>query len=188
MSDEDIVEQVKRAVEIVENADVPTDLRAAVYESVWREIAGTSNGGIRATTEEPPKKDSVEPGSLGVLASKLGIEPGIVAEIYQEAADGSLTLHIPSTRLSDAKGAATKEIALLVCAAEYAQGREWTASKTIVDICREYGKFDQSHNAEFMTENDALWMIQGTGRGREFKLRRPGWEATTELVRAFVAE
>ena len=191
MSDEETVEQIKRTVAIVEKADVPADLRAAVYDSVWRKVSGANEvqdigpDGGRGTTHPDDNADT----GLAALAKKLDVAVDVVAEVYAESADGTLALHVTSSKLSAEKSKATVEIALLVCAARQCGGEEWTDGKVIRAACDDFGKYDKAHNARFMDGGDKHWMISGASHSKKFKLRKKvGWEAVADLIRKITVE
>lgn len=188
MNDDELVKRAKRAFGIIEKADVPTDLRHVAFESVWRSIS-PSEATVAASEERAQKPKATESGTgLQALAAKLSVEVGLVSEIFQQREDGTLAVHVPTSSLGSSKSAATREIALLVCAARQYGGDEWTDAAAIRSVCQEYGKFDSANNASILAEGDRYWMTSGTGKSRRFKLRRKGWEEAADLVRRIAGE
>lgn len=185
MSDEQVVQRVKRVIEILEKADVPTDIRGAAFESVWKSVvaeATPSAGSTPAVTAAAQPREGVQ-----ALASKLGVEVELVGEIFEQQEDGTFTVQVPTSKLAATKAAGTKELALLVCAARQYGVEEWTDSDQIRVVCHLYGKFDSNNNASIMAEGDKYWMISGKGRSRKYKLRRTGWEEAGNLVRRLMS-
>lgn len=185
MSDEQVVQQVKRVVEILEKADVPTDLRVAAFESVWKSMvaeAPPSAGSTAAVTAAAQPREGVQ-----TLVSKLGVEAELVGEIFEQQEDGTFAVQVPTSKLTNTRSAATRELTLLVCAGRQYAMEEWTGGDVIREVCQHYGKFDSANNASIMAEGDKYWMMSGTGRSRKYKLRKTGWEEAGDLVRRLMS-
>lgn len=186
LTEDELANQVKKVVGILENADVPADLRRAAFESVWSSLSGQVTPAAIGRGRVPPQMQELE--GLDGLASKLGVEVALVNEVFEQNDDGTFNVQVPTSKLASTKAAATKELALLVCAARQYGPEEWTNADHIRTVCQHYGKFDSANNASIMAEGDAYWMISGSGRSRKYRLRKKGWEEAGILIRKIVSE
>jgi len=163
---------------VIEEMQVPEDLRSAAFQQLW---AGLSPPTV--ASRQPEAEQAGAPGPLLTLAKRLDIEPSPLTDLYAVTEDGMLAVQVPTTSLPDQKAAATKELALLVCAGRQAAGEEATAAATIREVCNQYGKLDAANFAATLREADRLLIISGATRQRTYRLRNPGWEEVKQLVR-----
>lgn len=165
---------------VLEESGVPEELRPTAFERVWLEIrSGTAagpNGQPSASKEGSPDDP------FAALATKVGVEPEQLADLYGIDDDGLPTVRVPANQLPSSKTAATVELALLVCAGRQASGEQETTTKVIRELCDHYGKFDSGNFASTLTGADRYWQMTGKGQSRSLRLRMPGWEAATQSV------
>jgi hypothetical protein len=186
-------EQVKQwmmeVVKAIEEANVPDDLRVIAFEKTFDALIGTETpGGGSEPGTEVARRGNVESTttavpSLGAVASRLGLEPELVSEIFYIAGD-SVGLAVASSKLDPKKAAATQQIALLIAAGRQASGlEEWTHINWIRDACRDYGRFDVANFASTIKRMGGLFGFRGRARQLEVRLTRPGFEQAAELAR-----
>jgi hypothetical protein len=183
---EEIKAMIMEIVKALEEAGVPDDLRVTAFEKAFDAMAGT--GGV-ASAPMPPEptrdqRDTPTDGpSLGAIASRLGLEPDLVGEIYYVDGD-SLGLALAASKFSAKKAAATQDIALLLAGGRQAGGwDEWTPSGRIRDVARDYGRYDQANFATTIRRMGDVFSFRGRGRDLEVRLTRPGYEHAANLAR-----
>jgi hypothetical protein len=177
MDREEAKQLLSDVLKIIEDMEVPQDLRQPAFEQLWARL-----GRPVAAPTETGQEQPIASEPLKALAKRLDIDPVQLADLYATAEDGSLDVQVPSSKLPDQKAAATKELALLVCAGRQAIGEHATAAATIRNACNQYGKLDGANFAATMKDADHLWMIAGQGREKTYKLRNPGWEEAKKVV------
>lgn len=163
---------------LIEDMQVPQDLRPAAFQQLW---AGLSPPPVALKGPEPEHPAAPEP--LLALAKRLDLEPVYLADLYAVTEDGTLDVQVPASSLPEQKTAATKELALLVCAGRQATCEETTAAATIREVCNRYSKLDPPNFAAALKEADHLLIIGGPARQRTYRLRQPGWEQAKEVVK-----
>lgn len=177
MDTEQAKQLLSDVLRIIEDMEVPQDLRRAAFEQLWASLSRPP-----AAITETEQKQPIAPEPLKALARRLDIDPVDLADLYAVTDDGTLDVQVPSSKLPDQKAAATKELALLVCAGRQAIGEQATAGATIRDVCNQYGKLDAPNFAATMKDADHLWIIAGPARDKTYRLRNPGWEEAKKVV------
>lgn len=155
MDDRVLVQRVQRVLDVLEKADVPEDLRAVAFDCVWNAVLADA---VPVTDDA---SDSLSGAGvktdLSGLAAKLGVEVELAAEVFDQQEDGSISVQFPTSKLANTKLDATRELALLVCAARQCAQEQWTGGDVIRTVCQDYGKFDSPTTHQ-------LWpVVIGTG-------------------------
>jgi len=186
MSDDKIVKALERAVAAVDQAKVPDDLRSDAFKLAWQEMSGQTEppgtaGGLPNTS--PPASAPAAEGAWAELAKRLtGVTVEQLQDIYELGEGGTFTPHLPTPALPRAKSDATRALALLIFAGRQYTDQEWTPGDLVIEVCKNYKKFDQANNASIMAEGDSHWRIEGKGKSKKYKLIRPGWEEAARLI------
>ena len=188
MNEKELAESLRKAVGILEEADVPADLREEAFRAVWSSLSAEPSVAHGEPFTDYGNTIISKPiaNIWAVLAHKLGVDVDALADVYDLLDDGSLAVRVPTSSLPKAKSAATREIALLVCAGRQVAVEEWTPAEAIRVACQDYGKFDSANHAANMAEGDRYWQISGSGKDRRYKLRKSGWEQAGQVVRRLV--
>ena len=151
------------------------------------------SGRVRAETSPPPARaaapvagsgrtSTAEPSLAQALAARLKRPVEELADIYDFSAD-PVALIVSPGRLASTVARATEQIALLVVASRQAASNDvWTSTSEIRAVCQEYARFDSSNFAATVTSLHDEFAFRGTGRSREVRLTRPGWEKVSSLL------
>ena len=181
----DIADILRRALEAVEDADVPEPLANTAFGKAIDLYASGSSGphsiGNGVTPALPARSE--KDGRLNQIGAALGVPAEAVGDLYFE--DGEqLGIGAASSSIDSKKAGGTKELALLVTAGRQCGGwEEWTSADVIRAVCAEYGRYDDSNFAATLQEMGDWFQVRGSRRSREFRLKRPGIEAAARLVR-----
>jgi len=151
--------------------------------------SGDSSTGESETPVEKKAKEPVSEGDIiGLLASAFGLDRDSIEQVYA-VEDGEPILVVAAKKLPTNKSAATKQIAQLVAAArQVAKVEEWTGVGTIRPVVTHYGRIDPANFATSLLQMDSVAVIKGKGMSREFKITKPGIEATSDLLRSLVGQ
>jgi len=183
----ELTDALKQAAKIVEDADLPADLRAAAFQKAVDSLLGSA----------PPAPGSESPGvatgtlsgvvpraELNAIATKLSVTTDVVDEVF-EIKDGTLDVILGYSRIASGVAAGARQLAVLVVAGRQAAGIDadgWTAVGEIRSICKEFNKFDQANFASTVAGMDKWFSISGTGQSRKVKMTRAGWEHAAQLI------
>jgi hypothetical protein len=185
---DEVVKVLKQALKAVNDSGVPAALRPAAFREAVRLLS--SDSASPGQGETPPGHTratsgggSGGTGSLGALATKLGVSRDLIGEVYH-IESGDIKLIVASTKLESDKRAATRQVAVLVAAGRQGAGidADWTASKVIRDACGDLGKLDSPNFAKTLNSMGDVFSFQGKGQSRKVKVIRPGYERATALV------
>jgi hypothetical protein len=183
---------LKDAMEDVEEAGVPDDLRVVAFQKVFDLRAGNfapaqprglgqpGNGRPIA----PAGDETVSGGPLGAIAAKISADREAVAEVF-DLRDGHPELIIAPGKLPEQVAAASKEIALLVAGGRQAAGsEEWTSLDLIRSVCSDFKRLDSGNFAKTMKSmQDVFNFRKESERKISVKVARPGWESFATLVK-----
>lgn len=183
--DAQVSDIIVSALQISTRDDVPEDLRVVVFSKAVDLLAAQA-GAVHPTPGKSAANSvttSAEiDGPIEAIAKKMGISADIASDIY-EARDGEIVVVAAPRAFDKSKMSATKQLALVVAAGRQGAGLE---ESTGVDVIRgaaeEFGFLDPNNFARTLSEMDQDFIISGTSRVRQFKLRRPAWDKARELV------
>jgi hypothetical protein len=125
---------------------------------------------------------AADPSAAQALATRVKRPVEELEDIYDFSAD-PVALIVSPGRLASAVARATEQIALLVVASRQADSNDaWTPTSHIRAVCQEYARFDSSNFAGTLTSLHEEFAFRGTGRSREVRLTRPGWDKVSKLL------
>jgi hypothetical protein len=175
---QDIGALFRSAIEIVDQAGVPDDLRPVAFAHAidlirLQPARETSRVDLHEASES-------EPGNK--VARHFGIRPELLDYIYDTNSDG-LELVLHRSKLPIKKSPAMRVIALLVAASRQAAGIEdWTHVALIRDVCRQFGVLDPANFATEVGSLGDIFLVRGKGQSREFKVTRHGFEEAGQAI------
>jgi hypothetical protein len=187
------------ALQDVEAADVPGDLRVAAFEKVFelradavRSVEFARAGGVAGVSAPVSAKWGdldVSDDPLAQIAQRLGVQADTVSEVF-DFQDGEVELIIPAGKLSNRSATATKQIALLVAGGRQAAGSEdWTSIDVIREVCSYFRRLDSPNFAKTIKEMDDVFNFRNPSpRKIQVRLARPGWEQFADDVRRLGGE
>jgi hypothetical protein len=195
---EKLAARLRAAVEVVEAAHVPEDLRKIAFQRALDVILGPVVPVAPASPEAGPPgasaqraSSTIDSGSrIAKLAAQLGIEPSTAAGAYDIDDDGLHLVLAPSKFHSNVT-TAMEEIARLVVAGRQAAGldEEWTALNEVRAACENRGRYSPGNFSTYVMKLDGDgFRIRGTGPNRELKVNAAGLEKTGQLVSRLVAQ
>jgi hypothetical protein len=186
---------LRAAIAAVEGAEVPDALRPIAFGKAVDLFAGAATGRSGSGSQQGRAAGSVSPppdparrngGSVvGRIASKLGVAPEIVEDVYANDDEG-LRLVVGPAKFESAKRAATMKLALLIAAGYQSAGiEEWTPVARLRDVVKDYNRFDSSNFAVTISKMDDVFLFTGSkAPDRKVKVNRHGYEAAARLVKA----
>lgn len=174
MENEAIVSRVRAALDVLDNAEVPAELRPSVIRDVYSDLRQPA-GSTRSAPGD---------GSAVRLAHALGVEPTAVERVYDFDDDG-VHLIVARAGLDRGKAAAMREVAVLIVAARQKIGvEEWTPLDIVRDQCESRGVLDNSNFSTEIKRLDGHGMrFRGGPRSREVKMNQVGFDEAATLIR-----
>lgn len=143
MTEQDVRRRLTLTLTIVAEAKVPVDLLPSAFTRVWDELgddespAGREDSGSRS-------RPGGATDARSKLAAKLAVSAEAVGDIFQLAEDGRFKVDVPSRRLARGASEATRQLALLVCAANQYETNEPIALQLVRDACEDHNIYDGS--------------------------------------------
>ena len=123
---------------------------------------------------------------MDAISSYLEIA-GEQVEILFDVKEPAPTFQVLPSQLSQAKGAATREIALLVLGGRTALGLD-TSMNDIRQVVEQYRKYDRTNFAKtFQSSPDLVVLAKPPSSQRTVRLRGIGVSAVRELAQRLVA-
>lgn len=196
MDDKQVADLLTRALNAVDTARVPDDLREVAFTTAVSLITGTMTSTLQPPTppateqQQAKQQKSASSGSelLDRIAEEMEVEPQKVRRLFAEK-NGEPELILKSSRLPKTKAAAAADIALLVMAGRQAAGiDDYTEAELLRGTVKRYGKFDSANFSSQMKALDNFILADGKGATVKRKLTHPGMEAAAELVEKYTAE
>jgi hypothetical protein len=181
---ERLIQDLKRAAEIIDAADLPQDLRALAFAQILAVTLGPSiPADLPAPRIQHPDERQAGDELLARIEARLGVEHTILQRVYEEY-DGRLLLTIKRTMLTSpkSKASAMREVSLVTAAGRQAAGLE---DKTPFEILRgECDELDVLDGPNFATEIKRLSVkIEGSGRKKDVRVLRHGMDEAAKLIR-----
>ena len=183
MTTDEVMKKIREAVKAVEEASVPDDLRVTAFEKSFEALIGATATSGSSGRQEEARPPSASSPSLDAISARLGLDSGLIEEIYY--VDGErLGLALAPSKFDSKKAAATQEIALLVAAGRQAGGwEEWTPVTHIRSVCKDNGRFDAANFATTIKRMGDVFSFRGKARQLEVRVTRPGYEQAANLAR-----
>lgn len=178
-------EAVQTAIDLrreLEESELDQDFALAAFPVLLEHrLAGTSSTTFAGAAASTPAT-AAEPSAAQALAARVKLPVEKLEDIYDFSAD-PVALIVSPGRLASIVARATEQIALLVVASRQAISNEaWTSTSDIRSVCQEYARFDSSNFATTVTALHEELAFRGTGRSREVRLTRPGWDKVSKLL------
>jgi hypothetical protein len=196
MSLASLTEQLRQAVQAVEDAKVPQDLRAAAFTRALDVLAGGGSPAKTSSATTPVKTRSgaqdIAPSAgeaTARLAVKLGVDVATAEKVFDIDEDG-LHLIVAPSKFGPTTKEAILQIARLVIAGRQAAGldAEWTTSAIVRAATEDRGKADPGNFSAYIRTLDGEgFRIRGNGALREFKANAAGFERAGALVTELAA-
>jgi hypothetical protein len=180
----ELVERIKAAAAVVAEAGLTESLQPAAFEAAFAALGNTRPIERPASHSERTGRVPGDANPIARIASTLGLPIEVVDDVFHVDGD-RLGLGVASSRIARAKTAGTKQLALLVAVGRQVGGfdEEWTSSAEIRRVCVEYGRFDSNNFATTLTEMDEWFQFRGQRQQREVRVKRPGLEEGSRLIR-----
>lgn len=186
MKNSDVSEKLRAAVEAIEAADVPDDLREVAFSRALDLLAGVQvpvpvkgDEPVGGTVHDEPPSGEL-PEVLERIAAELDVPAAAIERVYR--VDGEkLDLEVPPSALPDSDAGAARQIALLIAAGRQLGGldEKWTDIDEIRDVCVEYSRYDVNNFATSLKRlrDELRFGDEGV------RITRPGKERAQDLVR-----
>lgn len=178
-----VASMLRRALEAVNEADIPADLREAALPSAIELTARTAGLSLNRPDVERPA-EPLEPVAsdevpLGKLAQRLGIPLEVLEDVYVEV-DGQLHLAVPSRKIASSKKDGAAEIAVLVSAGRQGTGvdQDLTPIGEVRRWAQELNRYDEKHFGEHVQAADHLLTVVGKGQKRQLRVK---WHEADQL-------
>lgn len=191
-TEEEVAAAVRAALRIVDEADVPDDLRSVVFEKAYSSLTVVADAAAQQTFS--PSVEGARLADVGAdndevarIASKLRVERRLVERVLEIDEDGAHII-VPRSRLAKQKSVAIQQVATLVVAARQAAGREeWTPQTAVRAETEALGVDDRSNFASHIKN---VLGIRGRGSGRtgELRMNAVGFESAAELISQLAQE
>jgi hypothetical protein len=189
-----IAQILKDALAAVDEADVPPELKATALEKAIDVLAGVAPGGTAAAErkEHDGGGRGTTPGGhrtgdvLDKIAETLKLDREVVEEVFHHDDTEGLRIVLGTGKFEVAKRAGTKQLALLLAAGRQAAGiEEWTPTKDILTVVKDFNRFDQANFAYTIKQMDHVFLFAGSSSSdRKVKVNRQGKEEAAALIRA----
>lgn len=189
---ESLTERLRAAVQAVDAAGVPDDLREIAFTRALDALLGApgpSQSAADSVATAAPQESAAASradgdGPVVRLARKLGIDERTAQQVYDIDEDG-LHLVLSPAKFNTKVTYAMQEIAQLIVAGRQASGldEDWTSADEIRKACESRGLYSPGNFATQVKkiERDGF-RARGSGRNREFKASAVGFEKAGELA------
>lgn len=174
---------LRRALEAVDEAGIPADLREAALPSAIQLTAGAAGLSLNRRDVERPA-EPLEPVAsdevpLGRFAQRLGIPMEVLEDVYV-VVDEQLHLGVPSRNIASSKKEGAGEIAVLVSAGRQGTGvdQDLTPVSEVRRWVKELNRYDEKHFGEHIRGADHLLTIVGRGQTRQLRVK---WHEADQL-------
>jgi hypothetical protein len=188
---QDVQKILASAHAAVEAAKVPKELQPLAFEKAIDLLAGSVAPASPAAASAKAKDDGSDGKTrdgvsgderLAKIAHRTGVDTSQLPYIY-DLDDDDVTLVIQRSKLATSKAVATREVALLYCAARQAGGYDDT--HTSVSLIRQrvddMGVLNVGNFATYVREVDGM-TGKGARQNREFKVTQHGYEEAGKLI------
>jgi hypothetical protein len=188
-SNDKIVKLLQDAVAAVDTANVPSDLRASAFRVAAERLDGSVGDATKLTSKsaDTPLTATTTENRLSNIATKLGLQTGDVAKVFDVDDDG-VHLVVARSRLDNSKRTAMQEVLQLVVAARQALGEEWTAAADVRAVADDRGVLNAPNWAAAIKALDgAGFRFRGSTQAREVKINHVGYEAAAKLASRLIS-
>ena len=183
-------EAISAARSAVDDMDLDDTLHAIAFTEVLRvalsenktEPRGSENSGADAAVDETS-------GDFQRIADHLNIPKDAAIAVF-DLSTGKPCLKIPSHQLPNARKAATREIALALCAAYEALGLDSPDTDVVRQECERYDRYDSANFAITLGAMGGKLTPKGPPRSKKKTLiiSVPGREEATSVIKRWIGE
>jgi hypothetical protein len=188
-----LLEELKRAAALVDEASVPSDLRAAAFASAfWASRSPADIDGSKAAapngTAEPlaPLAATAHSGGQGgheLIAEKLCVSVED-AEFAFELDGQDLRLRVRPSLFDPVRVRAQQQVIYLLASARQAAGIESeTTAKHLKGACKDLGKDDTNFGKVLSALHGEGLIIGGPRPSRTVKANADGWERAGQVLK-----
>lgn len=183
MSDE-IKDLLADAVSIVDDANIPSDLREIAYSKAVDLLANRGAHGSRATSADPAGRRAESSASwIKALSIAMGRDPVELEEVFFSEDDETPLVGVNPIHLGDNAAERSRSVALLVAGARQVSGLEQaTSSEVIRQECKRLGVFDSGNFSTTIGRLKDWFNITGTGKTKAFRMKPGGRDAFRALL------
>jgi len=182
-ADRTMVERIlSEAQAAVDSAGVADEFREVAFGKAVDMLGGTV---VPATTLAASEQTNTGSGSgdrLERITKKLGVD-ATTADFFFDPDEEDVTLAVPRSRLDPKRSEATKQVALLYCAARQAGGYDdsYTSTANIKAKVENMGVLDSGNFSTHLKDIEGL-SVRGSRQNREFKVTSHGYEQAAKLM------
>ncbi|HEX8066298.1 MAG TPA: hypothetical protein VF520_07215 [Thermoleophilaceae bacterium] len=181
MSEEPLVDRLRTAAAVVDQAELPQDLRPAAFVLAYQSVLPPESA--HPTSGAATDETSSTPRSGRGLGEALGGVEDWKLDLIYDISDDNVGLMLPTRALPDSKRAAMAAVTLLVVAARQAlQLDEWTEAETVRRVCEDRGVLDRNFATVLDRLNGRGIRVRGRGRTKEIRMNAAGFEEAGRLV------
>ena len=194
---DDVVTNLRRAIEALDAAEVPSDLREVAFGRVFDLLAGSMD---RAGTGEPASTGPVRLGEFSAparpaaaisersasIARELELEGEMIERLFDEHGPDELQFIGTLERFGTTKQSMVESVAILLCAARSAGGYDpdgRTPDAVIRAEIERHGLYDVTNYSKHTKRLRQLANPNGSGRSTTYKLKYEGRIRARELAR-----
>jgi hypothetical protein len=188
---QDVVQDLKVALDAVSGASVPDELRPVAFVSAFWALRDGRAGGTAGAHTDAPIEQRAETlrtpantggGALERLGQKLGLSNDEITFVYEF--DEDLTLCVPPSRLAPVLRVAVEQIIYLVAAGRQGGGLEpKTSAQLIKDVCTERGRSDSNFSRTLKDLHGKGLVVGGSGRGKTVTVNAAGFERAGAIIK-----
>jgi hypothetical protein len=181
---------LKKAVAVVERANVPEDLREIAFAKVLEMMARTDIGDGTSANASVAEETSDQSELLVRIASKIGIKPNLADRIFDHHED-ALIFSGNVTALGSTKAGIVQNLALLMIA-----GRRWagldlggsTADEIVRAEVDRHSLLDVTNYNKHIGALKPYVTITGSGKSASYKIKYDGLEKAKQLAHSLAGE
>jgi hypothetical protein len=184
---------VQTAYDAVKELDATDDYKLSGYRIVLKSLLlGTvpDAGPIQPQGKNNPLANPNPAGTSDwqtLIASKIGISPEQVAEIYHYTDEGTVELIIEGKDLPKTNSKSTQHVAALLTAGRQALGKERT---TLLDVvrgaCEEYRVYDSNNFMKYVRQLGSKFRFEGVGSSMTLELTNGAFKIAGEIALTYV--
>jgi len=178
-----VEELLAAASAAVDAANIPEDLRPIAFTKALDMLAGATSapapgGGGGEGSDKVVLSDDER---MNKIATKVGADATKLPYVY-DLDEEDVAFSIQRSKLSSTDAAATREVALLYCAARQALGLD---TQTKIELIRtrveDMGVYDGKNFSTHLKSITGV-TVKGKDSAREYKVTAPGFEEAGKLI------
>jgi hypothetical protein len=190
----DVAALLRRAAEVVVQADLPHDLRPVAFARVLDLQMARAATPATPTAPEPqaPGPRATTPAAradpVAALSRELKLDRDLVEQVFDFDGD-TVQLTVATSDLARSQRDASGQVAYLMTAALQASGLVESAPiQVIKDACEQCGVLDAPNFSRALAKIKGRGISErGKGKDRSYRINRRGYEIAAEIVTAITA-